>query len=191
MDIDELRHREVDGIAFELLFFFAHRPLPNGRIGTTCLSQWWAAPFEVGGEVYATAEHYAMVSKARLFGDEAIAQYILQSTAPEEAIELGREVRGFQQNAWLDARYGIVVAANMEKFTRRPELGLYLTQHTGRKILAHANPNDQLWGIGLAANDIRARKPSEWRGMNWLGFALMEVREKLRLQALAKDKNPL
>jgi ribA/ribD-fused uncharacterized protein len=154
--------------------------LPNGKIGTNCLSPWWAAPFEVGGEIFATAEHYVMVSKARLFGDEAIATHIVKSTAPEEAIELGREVRGFDHTTWLDVRYGIVVAANLAKFTHRPELGVYLTQHTGRKILVDADPNDALWGIGLSANDIRARKPSEWRGMNWLGFALMEVREALR-----------
>ena len=85
----------VDGIAFELLFFFGHQPLPNGKIGTSCLSQWWAAPFEVDGETSHTAEHYVMVSKARLFGDEAIATHILQSTAPEEATELGGQVRGF------------------------------------------------------------------------------------------------
>ena len=180
VDVDQLRHREVDGIAFDLLFFFGHQPLPNGKIGTSCLSQWWAAPFEVDGERYATAEHYVMAGKARLFGDEAIATHILQSTAPEEAIELGREVRGFEQSLWVGARYGIVVAANLAKFTKRPELGLYLSQHTADKILVHANPNDQLWGIGLAANDIRARKPTEWRGKNLLGFALMEVRDELR-----------
>ena len=66
------------------------------------------------------------------------------------------------------------------KFTNRPELGVYLTQRTGQKILVHASPTDQLWGIGLAANDIRARKPAEWQGKNLLGFALMEVRDELR-----------
>jgi len=180
VDVHELREREVHGEAFELLFFWGHRPLPNGKIGTNCLSQWWAAPFEVDGDVYATAEHFVMVGKARLFGDVAIAAHILKSTAPEEAIELGREVRGFEQSAWLAARYDVVVAANRAKFTARPELGVYLTQHTGPKVLVHANPSDQLWGIGLAPNDIRARKPSDWRGKNLLGFALMEVRDELR-----------
>jgi len=180
VDVDELRQREVHGASFDLLFFLSHRPLPNGKIGTSCLSQWWAAPFEFDGDVYATAEHYVMVGKARLFGDEAIATHILKSTAPEEAIDLGREVRGFEQSVWVGARYDIVVAANRAKFTARPELGLYLTQHTGQKILVHANPSDQLWGIGLAPNDIRSRKPTEWRGKNLLGFALMEVRDELR-----------
>ena len=180
MDVDELRQREVHGEAFELLFFCGHRPLPSGRIGTNCLSQWWAAPFEHDGDLYVTAEHYVMVSKARLFGDEAIAAHILKSSAPEEAIELGREVRGFDQSVWIAARYDIVVAANRAKFLGNRELGVYLTEHTGNKILVHANPSDPLWGIGLAAPDIRARKPMQWLGKNQLGFALMEVREELR-----------
>ena len=180
MDVDELRQREVHGPPFELLFFSGYQPLPNGKIGTTCLNQSWAAPFEIDGDRYATAEHYVMVGKARLFGDEAMAAHILASTAPEEAFELGREVRGFEQSVWAAARYDIVVAANRAKFTARPELGVYLTQHTGHKILVHADPNDQVWGIGLAPNDIRARKPTEWRGRNLLGFALMEVRDELR-----------
>jgi ribA/ribD-fused uncharacterized protein len=180
VDVDELRQRELHGESFELLFFSGHQPLPNGKIGTNCLSQWWAAPFDVDGDFYATAEHFVMVGKARLFGDEAIAAHILKSTAPEEAIDLGREVRGFEQSLWLAARYEIVVAANRAKFTARPELRVYLTQHTGQKILVHANPNDSLWGIGLAPNDIRARKPTEWRGKNLLGFALMEVRDELQ-----------
>ncbi|MEO8693272.1 MAG: NADAR domain-containing protein, partial [Acidimicrobiales bacterium] len=41
-------------------------------------------------------------------------------------------------------------------------------------------PGDHFWGIGVAPNDIRARKPTEWLGKNMLGFALMEVRDELR-----------
>ncbi|MEO8694873.1 MAG: NADAR family protein [Acidimicrobiales bacterium] len=180
MDVDELRQRELHGESFEMLFFSSYQPLPNGKIGTNCLSPWWAAPFEIDGDLYATAEHFVMVGKARLFGDEAIAAHILESTAPEEAIDLGREVRGFEQSVWLAARYDIVVAANRAKFTACPELGLYLTQHTGHKVLVYASPGDHFWGIGVAPNDIRARKPTEWLGKNLLGFALMEVRDELR-----------
>ena len=144
MDVDELRHREVDRQPFELLFFFEPRPLRNGKIGTSCLSQWWAAPFEVGGERYATAEHYVMVGKARLFGDDAIATHILQSTAPEEAIELGREVRGFEQSAWLAARYGIVVAANRVGVERsRRFIGRSQIVAPSGEIIVEAGPTQE------------------------------------------------
>jgi ribA/ribD-fused uncharacterized protein len=183
VDIDELRQRELNGESFELLFFGTHRPLPSGKIGTSCLSQLWTAPFDADGDTYVTAEHYVMVAKARLFGDEAMATHILETPSPEEAIALGREVRGFDRAIWMAARPQLIVEANRAKFTGRPELGVYLTQHTGQKILAHATPGDLVWGIGLAANDIRARSPLQWPGKNLLGFALMEVRDELRCRA--------
>jgi ribA/ribD-fused uncharacterized protein len=180
VDIDELRQRELNGESFELLFFGSHRPMPGGKIGTSCLSQLWTSPFDVDGDTYVTAEHYVMVGKARLFGDEAMAAHILKTPSPEEAIALGREVRGFDRATWVAARPRLIIDANRAKFTGRPELGVYLTQHTGQKILVHTGPGNLVWGIGLASNDIRARSPLAWPGTNLLGFALMEVREELR-----------
>jgi predicted NAD-dependent protein-ADP-ribosyltransferase YbiA (DUF1768 family) len=36
-----------------------------------------------------------------------------------------------------------------------------------------------VWGIGLAASDEHAEQPARWRGLNLLGFALMEARRQL------------
>ncbi|WP_084516769.1 NADAR domain-containing protein [Microtetraspora niveoalba] len=36
-----------------------------------------------------------------------------------------------------------------------------------------------MWGIGLVADDERAASASTWRGLNLLGFALMEARDAL------------
>ncbi|HEY1819075.1 MAG TPA: NADAR domain-containing protein [Trebonia sp.] len=40
-----------------------------------------------------------------------------------------------------------------------------------------------MWGTGLAAADDQATSPEHWRGLNLLGFALMEVRHRLRATA--------
>lgn len=42
------------------LLFWGHRPLPNGKIGRSCLSQWFAAGFTHEGVYYPTAEHWMM-----------------------------------------------------------------------------------------------------------------------------------
>jgi ribA/ribD-fused uncharacterized protein len=46
-------------------------------------------------------------------------------------------------------------------------------------VLVEASPVDRIWGIGLAGDDPRAEHPDQWRGLNLLGFALMEVRLRL------------
>ena len=46
-------------------------------------------------------------------------------------------------------------------------------------MLVEASPLDRIWGIGLAADSEFAEVPSRWRGLNLLGFALMEARARL------------
>jgi ribA/ribD-fused uncharacterized protein len=47
-------------------------------------------------------------------------------------------------------------------------------------VLVEASPSDRIWGIGLAADSAEAMNPEQWRGLNLLGFALMEARRQLR-----------
>ena len=51
---------------------------------------------------------------------------------------------------------------------------------TGHKRLAEASPLDPVGGIGLRADDPRAKDPRQWRGKNLLGEALSVVREETR-----------
>ena len=67
-NLEELLRAVRKGQRPTYLFFWGHRPLPNGEIGTSCFSQWWPAPFLVREVSYATAEHFMMAEKARLFG---------------------------------------------------------------------------------------------------------------------------
>ena len=149
---------------------------PN--LGPGCLSQWWPAPFVVDGVAYRTAEHWMMAGKARLFEDAAALEKVLSAPTPQAAKSLGRGVRGYSEDRWAAVRYDIVVAGNLAKFTQNDELRRYLVS-TGRRVLVEASPVDRVWGIGLAADDEAAAAPSRWRGRNLLGFALMDVRDRL------------
>jgi ribA/ribD-fused uncharacterized protein len=167
------------GERVKFLFFWGHQPEPDGRVGASCLSQWWPQKFTVDGIGFATAEHYMMWRKAKLFGDLASAERILSAKHPHRAKTLGREVAGFDEQVWQEARFDIVVAANMAKFGEHADLREYLV-NTGDRVLVEASPRDGIWGIGLAANDERAAQPDQWRGLNLLGFALMKARAALR-----------
>jgi ribA/ribD-fused uncharacterized protein len=161
------------------LFFWGHRPQPDGSAGPGCLSQWWPAAFTIEGREYATAEHWMMWSKAMLFGDADVAARVLEVTHPNEAKSWGRKVRGFDEERWTQSRYAIVVAGSVAKFGQNRDLGRYLLG-TGDRVLVEASPLDRIWGIGLAANDPRAADPERWLGLNLLGKALMEARSILR-----------
>lgn len=174
--------REVRaGARVKYLHFWGHRPSPDGRIGTSCLSQWWPAPFTVDDVVYATAEHWMMAGKARLFGDAEAERRALTAAHPSQAKNAGRLVRDFDETRWERERFRIVVEGSVHKFSADPALRDYLLG-TGERVLVEASPVDRVWGIGLAAADEAAADPERWRGPNLLGFALMEARERLRAQ---------
>jgi ribA/ribD-fused uncharacterized protein len=167
-----------NGASVDYLLFWGHTPKEAGRVDASCLSQWFPRPFSHDGVRYATAEHFMMAAKARLFGDGAALEAILDSQAPAEVKALGRSVRNFDDDAWAEARAEAVVRGNVAKFGEHPDLGAFL-RATGDRVLVEASPRDRIWGIGLGAANPAARVPSRWRGRNLLGFALMEARERL------------
>jgi ribA/ribD-fused uncharacterized protein len=118
-----------------------------------------------------------MAEKAALFEDRATREQVLCAASPGAAKALGREVRGFDEAVWLKSRFSIVVQANEAKFGQNPELRQFL-QQTGSRVLVEASPVDTIWGIGLAHDDEKANNPNLWRGLNLLGFALMQVRSE-------------
>ncbi|MFD3793966.1 NADAR family protein [Streptomyces californicus] len=177
--IDGLLADVARGRRVKYLPFWGHRPRPDGRIGASCLSQWWPSPFTVDGVAYASAEHWMMAAKARLFGDPEAERAALSATSPAAAKKAGRLVRGFDEDVWTRERFALVVEGSLHKFGQDPELAGFLLS-TGDRVLVEASPLDRIWGVGLAADDERVERPREWRGLNLLGFALMEARERLR-----------
>ncbi|MEV0221095.1 NADAR family protein [Streptomyces sp. NPDC050704] len=171
--------REVRaGAKVKYLHFWGHRPLPDGRVGASCLSQWWPSPFTVDGVEYRTAEHWMMAAKARLFEDAEAERRVLAAGHPAEAKKAGRLVRGFDEAVWERERFGIVVEGSVHKFAAGAGPAAFLVG-TGGRVLVEASPVDRVWGIGLAADDERAGDPERWLGANLLGFALMVARGRV------------
>ena len=104
----------------------------------------------------------------------------MQTATAKAAKELGRGIRDFDEQLWVDARFGIVVTGSTAKFAQHPALRSFLLGTQGR-VIVEASPVDAIWGIGLSANDPDAANPERWRGLNLLGFALMEARRRLLL----------
>ncbi|WP_042386764.1 NADAR family protein [Streptacidiphilus melanogenes] len=175
---EELAALVAAGARPKWLMFWGHQPQRDGSVGQGALSQWWPCRFTVDGAWYTSAEHWMMAAKARLFGDEASVPLILAARTPAEAKVLGRKVSGFVEERWAAERFELVVRGNVAKFGQDPALRQYLLG-TGRRVLVEASPLDRVWGIGLGVANDAATDPKRWRGLNLLGFALMEARERL------------
>lgn len=178
LTVEDLLGHMAAGATPEFLFFWGHRAKAHNAVGKHVFSQWWPAAFEADGERHATAEHYMMAEKARLFGDAEMRARILAAKTPGDAKALGRKVRDFDQATWDANAFAIVVRGNVAKFGQNEVLGAYL-KATGGKVLVEASPLDRVWGIGMGEADPRAGRPGEWRGRNLLGFALMAARAEL------------
>ena len=172
---DDLLSFVAHGHRVKYLFFWGHTATKPNVVSKECLSQWYESEFRVDGIVYPSAEHFMMAEKARLFNDQGALERILAVGHPAEAKKIGRAVKDYQEAAWKQHRFDIVVRGNVAKFSQNAALKEFLCA-SGDRILVEASPLDPIWGIGLDQNDPRAENPAHWRGLNLLGFALMEVR---------------
>jgi ribA/ribD-fused uncharacterized protein len=174
-----LLERYQRGEPLQYVFFWGHQPNRDGSISHSCFSQWWPSAFNVGDTRYATAEHWMMAEKARLFNDATAIEKILACRTPAEAKKLGRTVQHFNPVTWDTHKYAIVKMGTFHKFSQHPTLKEYLLS-TREKVLVEASPDDNVWGIGMAKSHADIENPTRWQGLNLLGFALMEVRDALK-----------
>jgi len=144
-------------------------------------SQWHYSLFTLGGDEYTCAEQFMMAEKARVFGDAEALEQILDTSSPREHKRIGRRVRGFDEAEWDRVCRGIVYRGNLAKFEQNDRLRATLLE-TGDRVIAEASPHDLIWGIGFHESEPEAHRPELWRGRNWLGVALMQVRATLAAQ---------
>ena len=162
----------------DYLFFWGHKVTKDGNVSKSCFSQWWQSSFTVDGVQYKTAEHWMMAKKAALFGDVDMEKKILNATTPADAKKMGRRVKNFDPKVWGQQCSTIVSEGNYHKFSQNQKLKEFLLS-TGTKVLVEASPVDKIWGIGMAESEEHVDNPRLWKGQNLLGFALMQVRDRI------------
>jgi ribA/ribD-fused uncharacterized protein len=176
---DWLIQKQEEGESFKFIFFWGNENKYNEEVGKFCFSQWFESHFINENIIYKTSEHWMMAQKAKLFNDQYTFDKIILCNKPGEAKELGRQVINFNAEIWEKHRFEIVKTGNIHKFTQNKKIGEYLVK-TGNRILVEASPIDAIWGNGLSQDSKIIENVSEWRGLNLLGFALMEVRDLLK-----------
>lgn len=124
-------------------------------------------------------EQYMMASKAYLFNDNNALEKILNESDPRKQKALGRQVANYVDEEWRSVARDVVYTAVYAKFDQNSSIRTELL-NTGDKILVEASATDTVWGIGLAPFDHDVANITKWRGTNWLGQVLMQVRGDLR-----------
>lgn len=142
------------------------------------MSQWSPSPFTIGRLKFTCAEQWMMYNKAKVFCDTETAVLIMQSERPDVQKALGRGVANYNDDEWMETAYDVVVQGNRAKFGTIKEFNNQL-RSTGNKILVEASPTDRRWGIGLREGAPGIEDPSNWKGENLLGKAIMQVRGEL------------
>ncbi|KAI5272395.1 DUF1768-domain-containing protein [Aureobasidium subglaciale] len=148
--------------------------------------------FFYSGLEFNCTEQWMMWNKAKLAGDAVTAKVILATTSPHKQKQLGREVEGFDVEAWDKIKLNVVEQGNYRKFTQATDVASMKMGDVGGPVplkdsmlathereLAEASRFDRVWGIGFDAQQASTTPYGKW-GQNLLGVALMNVRERIR-----------
>ncbi|CCD62487.1 Protein irg-1 [Caenorhabditis elegans] len=129
---------------------------------------------------FTCSEQYFMYNKALLVGDMDIAEQILKETNPMKMKLLGRKLSMTKEQLklWSQKSKDVMYRACLEKFSQNEDCRMILFRTHGMKLV-EASPTDKIWGIGLDKADQRCEDERNWRGSNWLGEVLDQVREEL------------
>jgi len=146
-------------------------------------SNWFIAPFRALTMderliEFNCVEQFMMVQKAMCFNDRATARKILDTPDPKEQKTLGRQVKNFDETEWMCGCRSFVKPGLVAKFTQNPELNKELIETRGR-LLVEASPSDHVWGVGLPANCPTIEDTKTWKGFNFLGFLLTDLRVEM------------
>ncbi len=150
------------------------------------LSNWYPSKFIVKGVEFNCVEQFMMYCKAKLFGDQVVADLVLKAQNPKDQKALGRRVANYDDGVWSRRREGIVQHGAYAKFMQDPDAQRLLLGSRGT-MLVEASPYDKIWGAGLSQDDPRILLlPETWPGLNLLGRSLEPVRERIALELHAQ-----
>lgn len=121
------------------------------------------SPVELDGEVYPSVEHAYQSAKTM---DTRLRKHIQNTPTPGAAKKAGRKLE--IRKDWEEIKLSVMEDLVRQKFTNNSLLKQRLLD-TGNEPLIEGNTwGDQFWGV------------SDGKGLNHLGFILMDIREELR-----------
>ncbi|KAI5238404.1 DUF1768-domain-containing protein [Aureobasidium subglaciale] len=186
---DENTYERTRRTTGNTIFFFKD---DEQQYGFFC--QWYRCHFTDldSGLEFNCTEQWIMWNKANFAGDVVTAKVIMATTSPRKQKQFGREVEGFDVEAWDKFKLNVVEQGNYLKFTQATDVASMKMGDVGEPVplkdsmlathereLAEASRFDRVWGIGFDAQQASTTPYGKW-GQNPLGVALMNVRERIK-----------
>lgn len=167
------------------VFFWKEHPMCNfTRCKIILDDPYFVAPDEDPLE-FTSSEQLFMWFKAKYFKDDETAEKIYKSSSPEEARQLGRLVKHYDDGKWDGVRVYYMKKAVTCKFQQNQDLQeKLLDEKYAGKMFVEAAYYDRIWGIGFNENEAISNE-RRW-GRNELGKILTAVRNALKLMRESK-----
>jgi ribA/ribD-fused uncharacterized protein len=147
------------------------------------LSLDWVVQIEFNSTMYNSVKQAISAEIAKSFNDTDNLQKIMLAETPDEINYKVINVPGdteINETKWNDLTKQLLYDVNLAKFNQFPELAGRLLETKNATLGAYL-PDDNLIGIGISLDNIQSKNPVNWTGQNLLGKALMDIREKLRV----------
>ena len=131
---------------------------------------------------FTSTEQGFMYFKALYFGDYTKADEIYNTlTNPGRCRRLGRQVEDYDEESWSKIRYGVFEDLIYQKYLQDKELQKrLLSPEFDGKLFVEASPIDKIWGIGMSEDNPDILDETKWRGLNYLGRILTDVRARIK-----------
>lgn len=142
--------------------------------GLSIYNNLYPQSFVLGGITYSCSEQFFQHAKATFMGNKAAAAAILMESDPVAMKRIGNSVHGDTQQwntASRDFMYKAVHAKFQQSATLRDKMAA-----TGSRHFVACDRYDTTWSNGLYLYDAHADDRSQWKGKNWIGEILENVR---------------
>jgi len=141
--------------------------------------------------VYSSTEQYYQAKKALFFRDLYSYNKIMSTNNPKENKKIGQTVENFIEEKWYNDNgrnpaKDFMYQGNYYKFTQNENLKKILLD-TGEGILVEASPYDTRWGIGLRSDCPGIQHKENWKGTNWLGYILTDIKKEIMKEDKRKN----
>ena len=171
----------------EILQFYSHgQRKDSGLIAfhgrSSYLSNFFPATFKEGSSVYSCSEQMYQHELCLFFGDAKAARSVMLQSDPVSMKNIGDQMLRMNKvkaEQWFQFHARRVMkSAVLQKFTQNSAIREQLLQLNG--TLLEANQYDSRWGIGLSIRSDEWKDKNKWKGSNWLGEIIQEVRDELK-----------